>query len=157
MRFYWQAVNQRERDTGSSGLKVRRPPDPDNQTAADVRWCESTAAASAQTHTQNKNQPSWKASDRLPISQSAGSANGCFSARKEPQLNPLLQERDKHGRRGKGTDRRTADSLTRRNEMNVIVLTWIRTNGNMALESFIYLRKLITVGSYSCQVEYDWL
>lgn len=37
MRFYWQAVIQRERDTGSTGLKVRRLPDPVNQTAADVR------------------------------------------------------------------------------------------------------------------------
>ncbi len=150
----WDSIDKpsfRERDRESSGLKVRRPPDPVNQTAADVRWCESTAAVSAQTHTHthNKNQPSWKASDRLPISQSAGSANGFFQLAKSHSS--ILSTREGHT--GGEEKTRTAAPLTRREEMNVNVLTWIRRNGNTGLESFIWLRKWITVGSYSCLVE----
>ncbi len=70
-----------------------------------------------------------------------------------PQRATAQSSPTREGHTGGEEKTRTAAPLTRREEMNVNVLTWIRRNGNTGLESFIWQRKLITVGSYSCLVE----
>ncbi len=140
----------RERDRESSGLKVRRPPDPVNQTAADVRWCESTAAVSAQTHTHTtKISHLGKPPTVCPFHSRLAALMAFFSSQRATAQSSPTRE----GHTGGEEKTRTAAPLTRREEMNVNVLTWIRRNGNTGLESFIWQRKLITVGSYSCLVE----
>lgn len=95
---------------GAAMKKLQFPPNPETvlaschslrtrhrkhwtESASSARPCQSNSSrhqvmqvnscrVSSNTHTQNKNQPSWKASDSRPISQSAGSANGFFQPAK---------------------------------------------------------------------------